>query len=83
VTKPSRRTLTEVDRWRRREVIVVMGFSAPMRGARGPVILARRISFPDTKLAEDPAEEIFGIMPADDIADGIECAPKLDRNELR
>jgi hypothetical protein len=38
--------------------------------------------FPDTELAEDPAEKILGIMPPDHIADGIECTSELDRNQL-
>ena len=40
------------------------------------------ISFSDTELAEDAAEEILGIMSPDDITDGIERASKLNRNEL-
>ena|GEM_PF-6449124 len=40
------------------------------------------VSFPDTELAEDPAEEIFGVMPANHVTDGIECTSELDRYEL-
>ena len=40
------------------------------------------VLFADTKLAEDAAEKILSIMSPDDITDGIECASKLNRNEL-
>ena len=44
-------------------------FAVAIRGCDSRLPLA--VSFTDTKLAEDPPEEVFGIMSPDDITDSV------------